>query len=174
MHSVYVMSSKLELKIGRLNTINEILDLIPFIGYSTQKRNLAYLIQLKQLLQQIYNNYEINKGLRTIYRYNMLRCSAYIIEALLFCAMRQIKGFEIQAGKGKAMKLINAAKGLGLIKKETAQKAKKVIDYRNNFHPDKQAELHTKIDMEIFDELGDSINILLNELKDYFWPKPGK
>jgi hypothetical protein len=157
---------KSALMIDRLDTIEEILDTLPILNYSTQKRNLAHLIQLKQLLEQIFEHYEINRGLAIIYKYNLLKCKTDIIETLLYCVLKD-RGFIVPKGKGKATKLIQIAKKFTVISKETANGALRMVDYRNDIHPDEQTELHAKVTREVFQDAESILSRMFGELKKY-------
>lgn len=152
-----------KLQINQLLKIDEILDKLLLLEYSTQKRNLAYVIQLKQFFTEIESHYEINKGLAKMYKYNILRINADIIETLLYCACIQC-GFKIPQGKGLAMKVINLAKTKGIILKSTAKRATKIIRYRNDLHPYEQTELLSKVSDIEFIEAEETVKLVYSEV----------
>jgi hypothetical protein len=145
--------SKQRLSIEPLERIDDIVADLRFLSYSTPLRNTAYLIQLRQFLLGVAAGYIIDRGLGTIYAYNIVRLTSDIIEGLLFCAIQR-SGIELKAQRGnaKAAKLVQVAKTQGLISKATAKVAQRIIDHRNDLHPDKQAELHTKVEDSLFED----------------------
>lgn len=166
------MAGKKTLEIRRLKKIDEILyDELFFLGYTSQKRNTAQLIQLKHLLHEIYLHYNMTDGLGTAYLGNVVKVNADIIKSVLYCSLRQTN-IEIPEGEGKAMKLVDLAKARGLISKTTWKKARDIIGFRNNYHPDRQTELHSKTEKKVFIEVEHTVNDILRELYDYFIPKP--
>lgn len=156
---------------GNLKKIEDIVRSdLAFLGYSTQLRNLAYLIQLRDYLQGIYDSYSIDRGLGKMYLYNLLRINADIIEAYMFCFGKRA-GFEIRRGRvdGKATKYINLLKSKGVLKKTLAKKLQTIINKRNDFHPARQVNLHVFVEQEILENSSAVVNELHDVFKGILW-----
>ncbi len=161
---------KKRLNINSLPLIENILKDFGFFNYSTQKRNLAYQIQLFYLFVEIYQKYNINRGLGNIFIYQICCTAASIIEGMLFCSIRQ-SGIDLnqQGRHKKALGLINLAKSKGLINKDLAKRLQKIIDIRNDLHPERQKTLHAKeINDHYFEWVKDTIEKLKSQLENYF------
>ena len=163
-----IFKMKRNLEIQQLKSIDTTLGTdLDFIEYSTQKRNLAYLLQLREFLLKVDANYVINRGLASIFHFNILRINSDIIESLLFCFLVQIKAKIHKGRKAKIIRFINAAKTAGAITKNSAEKAEMVVNFRNKFHPIKQVDLHTKIDPKVFQLSNEVISELMQDIKHY-------
>lgn len=164
------MDNRKPLSIPALDTIEVILQAIEFLEYSTQKRNLAYLIQLRRLLMLIYENYKIDRGLSKVFKYNLIRINCDIMESTLYCALTTAKIDPNPRTRShpRLEQYINAAKRYNLILKTTAERAKKVNTFRNNLHPNRQLELHAKISEEDYLLSKKAANDIMENLFIYF------
>lgn len=161
---------KKSIEIEPLSTVKQILDRTGFLPYSTQLRNLAYQIQLFEFLRAIHKNYKIDRGLENIYTMQICYIASIIIEHLLFCGLLA-SGIEFNSRHKKATALNQKAKGLGMVSKELSRDIQDFIDIRNDFHPEKQSELHIKkssknqisLSVDVINKLGLSIKIFLKK-----------
>jgi hypothetical protein len=163
------MRAKRQLLVPALPRIQDIVDSLGFLGYSTQLRNTAYLLQLREFLLSISQVYEIYGGLGVAYQYNILRITSDILEILLFCALTQ-KRLDLQNKRGGARgtHLAQTAKKHNLITKPTAKTVERIVSHRNDLHPDRQVELHVKVDPVLFDETRDIVDTVVAELRQHF------
>lgn len=152
-------------EIEPLSTVDEILKKLSFLRYSTQLRNLAYQIQLLEFLRSLHKNYKIDRGLQNIFVMQICYTSSIIIEHLLYCGIND----RIKLSKyKKASSLNNMAKKLSIIDKKTRFRLEEIIDIRNDLHPEKQKELHTKkIDESYIEKSINCINDLVKALRAY-------
>jgi len=157
-----------KLEIGGLPSINEILEQLDFLEYSTQKRNLAYRIQFQTFLLRIYQNYEMYGSVKSTFIRNFYDFTVNILEYLLWIAIRQEREEFIQEEDTK-QQLRKTAKELGIISKELSDKIGKIFGKRDKIHPPKQKDL----DLTTFDESDllecfESTEDLIEALKKYF------
>ena len=145
-----------------LSTIKDILAAWGFLKYSTQKRNMAAWILYEEFLVYLHVTFDIDRGVEKLYRYNMLRVRSDIVEAALFRALTQ-QGFHIPKD-AKARNLVDMAKKRGLISKNTAKLAIRIVDCRNNLHANKQQSLHIKVDPKLLDESDGLLALIRDDL----------
>lgn len=164
------MDNRKSLNIPPLDSIEVILTALQFLCYSTQKRNLAYLIQLRKLLMHIYNNYQIDRGLGTIFKYNLIRINCDIIESTLYCALttKRINPHSKSKNYPKLEHYINTAKRNNMISKRTSIQAKRVNNFRNDLHPSRQIKLHTSISHDDYILSNEAANNIIIDLYHYF------
>lgn len=115
---------KKKLEISPLPTVKNILEDLDSLEYSTQKLNITYQMQLYHFFLEMYNEYDIKKGLRNIFVYQIC-CSATIIEGLLYCSLRQ-EGIDLrkQGKYKKTTALINVTINRGLINEKVQRNCK--------------------------------------------------
>jgi hypothetical protein len=156
--------------ISPLKSVETILEEFEFLQYCTQKRNLAYQIQFLEFLKELNSNYEIDRGLRSIFIRQIVICTTNIIEYLLYVTLYQEYGVVIN--NDRINNLIAQSKTKGLITKPLSKGLELLAKKRNKLHPKKQIELDAK-DFDENDLQGclDSIPLLINELSNYYKPK---
>jgi GTPase SAR1 family protein len=176
------MSEKLPLNIPPLTTVSELRDTLIFLENNqnmTQVRNSCQLIQLTELLRNMNNNYNINRGQWYLFLYSYMRVSADICEGLLFAFHVKQSG-RSPVGRLSLEDLINLAKATHkpriLLSKRTKDGLEKLLFFRNNLHPSKQKELHTKMVEKIEDdenrELMTNVHtLLISDLKQFYGVK---
>jgi hypothetical protein len=127
---------------------------------------------LRQLLLEIYAHYSIDRGLGVILQHNLVRITSDIIESLLYCAIAT-KGIELQSSRnsGRASKLVQVAKSNRLISKRCADACQKLIDLRNDYHPDRQVDLHTNLDPALLEKTSATLDGLIKELRSALEPQ---
>ena len=96
------------LELNPLKTLEELQQDIDFVDYSTQRRNLAALLMLKDFFLKLEDNYLIDRGLAKLYKLNLLRLNVDVIEGLLYCALNQA-GISIKKSKPGAGDLVDLA-----------------------------------------------------------------
>ena len=163
--------SQWKLQINDLKKIDDIVqELRSSFSYSTQLRNVAYLIQLDEFLSQLTGH--LDKGMKVVYKHNLLRMRADILEGLLYCSLKDIDKLPKPHNRKKPglQAYANKAKGVGIISTNTHKQIAKICTGRDNFHPPKQEVLFTNeaVSDPIF-RISDSIlNITLANIKKYF------
>lgn len=152
------ISPRPRLSIPALTRISDYRDQIIFLENRfnrTQIRNTCYLLQLRELVLQINNNYNIYKGGWHIFLYNFLRINADCCEGLMYC----FKARHMQntpTGECNFNGLLNYVKAINnprpVIDRDCRKTLEKLVSFRNNLHPDRQSELHIKVLASITDE----------------------
>ena len=162
------MNTNKRLEINSLKTIKDYLQQMYFFKYSTQKRNIAYLMQLREFLLEIHKTYTIDRGLESMFMYNIIRTNSDIIEGLLYCAIIEIE--PVKYSKIKAIQLVNAAKSKQIISKEIASLLKNTINIRNDLHPCRQNKLHVKITPQMYDDSNLALDQVFASVSSFFNP----
>ena len=165
-----MLNMKEKFKISPLKSIDIILKELDFLQYCTQKRNLSYELQYLNFLKELNDNYEIDKGLRSIFIRNIIICINNIIEYLLIISLSQIYNKSVKAIKSDRVKsLIDQAKRNNIITKEFSKRLKFVNEKRNKIHPLKQIELDVKYFNESdLQECIDVLDLLIAKLSEFF------
>ena len=155
--------------IPRLAQVDQILsDDLGFLGYSTQKRNVAYLWQFLQFQRSLLDRYDIYGSVRKSMIRSIVLITTNIIEYLLFMSVRE-KGRQ----PGHALKQwINQAASLGLIDDDLKEQLHRLRRLRSRIHPDAQTN---ELDYDSFDDHQVSdcvahIATLRESLKEHFQP----
>ncbi len=162
------VSPKKNLSIPCLSSINEILSEYDFLEYSTQKRNLAYLIQYVEFKVNILREYNIYGSVRASLLRGLIINIANIIEYLLYTSLRTSYSQELKSCKFPS--LVGQARLSGLISRQLAGDLNKINTLRSHLHPSRQKQ---KLDHESFDQRKAkrcllAMHNLRDELKTYF------
>lgn len=153
----------------QVKTIQQILDELDFLDYSTYKRNLSYQIQYLNFLYDFEKKYNIYLSVRSLFMRNYLIHVVNIIEYLLVIALRQIDSIPINSNN-KSTVLISKAKRTGLISKTSAKDLSNIFIKRNKLHPKKQGNIlyiqnFGDKDMRLCNNLLDDV---LDSMRNYF------
>lgn len=121
--------------IPALITIQAILESrLGFLNYSTQKRNLAYLLQFLEFQWHLFDRYRTYGSVRAMMLRQIVLTAANVIEYLLYVSVRQ----HGQKPGHVFKNWINQAKNLRLIEDKLSEKLHEVRKWRNRLHPDSQ------------------------------------
>lgn len=141
-------NQKQNLDIAVLPTIDKIFDdYLPFLKYSTQKRNIAYQIQHLYFMRNLYKKYKMYGSINSIFIQQAVVLVHSIIESTLYCILdKEDKLKQNRDNHIEFMQMINCAKKTNpsIISKDLFDKLNDLNDLRNHLHPQKQKDLHAK------------------------------
>lgn len=165
------MPDRLELQLGTIKSVKEILNWLEFISYSTQKRNLAYQIQYLFFTTRLWNKYRLYGSIAAIFLKDVTMHAASISENLLFIALQDIKGskyFREQPKADRFSSLIKTAIKEKMISRELGRDIFSLADNRNTLHPKLQSSLDIKVFSHVTAKQAITVvEKLVNELRLY-------
>lgn len=157
------------LDIAPLHTVERILNEdLGFLKYSTQKRNLAYLMQFLEFQKSLFDRYHTYGAVRKSMIRSIILTVTNIAEYLLYVSVRQTGR---AAGHG-VKKLINQAADVQLIDDNLKGQLHDCRELRNRIHPDNQTEEldYASFEDDQVDECVALLSTLRRRLADLFQP----
>ncbi|MCH7492938.1 hypothetical protein IID19_05140 [Patescibacteria group bacterium] len=161
--------AKFKLKIDVLPKIEEILDEFDYLPSCTQKRNLAYRIQYFYFLKEVHLKYDIYGSVSSLVILDIISLMSNILEHILFIVLTQIRGappnYYNKSNSSRLGNMISDAEDLGLLPRGGKDKIFYISNLRNELHPERQRDLHSKFKFKDLLNFEDAYNWTLHYLR---------